>query len=110
MPTHDEIVASAEAKYAASGYGGRRRPRGRKVLPLSERKTLVSVNLNPAEREQALELGTGNLSAGIRKALSLVRDQKAAALNAIRGAAESRDQTALTQVQEDATAPGSAFD
>jgi hypothetical protein len=87
-------------------YSGRRR--GRKRLPLSERRYSTSVTISPQHADyavaQAVKAGHGtNLSGGIAACIARCLEQDQAALEAIKAAAERRDQEAVRS-------QGSAFD
>lgn len=69
----------------------KKRP-GRPSIPLSERKFATSVYVNQHTVEFLVELG-GNLSQGIAKAVELLKAQQEASFQAIKAAAERRDQT-----------------
>ena len=84
------------------------RKRGRKRLPLSERKWNVCISLSPRLGEYALVQAAkakypDNLSAGISACIERCLLQEQSALEAIQAAAERRDQDAVRS-------QGSAFD
>jgi len=87
-------------------YAGRKR--GRKRVALSERKYALSITLSPRHIEYALAQAakagyTENLSAGIGACIERCLLQEQSALDAIKAAAERRDQDTVQS-------QGSAFD
>lgn len=110
----------SDAKAAQRGFGYSR-PRGRPVLPESVRRIAICVSITPGEKAEAIELGEGNLSLGVRKALRLAKEYASVSAEAlrvemIRRAAESRDQLTVAgelpsrYAEAPGQATGSAFD
>jgi len=74
---------------------GKKRLVGRPRVPATERKSALSFYVHPADVVYMEELGSGNRSEGLAMLVRFHRAQKQAALDAIKGAAERRDQTTV---------------
>lgn len=84
----DPDQAKAEAAARHKGFYGLTRPRGRPTMPMDKRTRQASVTLQPQDFDTAKKLGGGNVSVGIRRALSLARTAPSLNLDAIEFAAK----------------------
>ena len=80
----------------------KQRRAGRPALPAHRRKVSTSITILPEHLDYALKQAeaagvTGNLSAGIGLLISRAIAAEAAALEAIKAAAERRDQTTVSE-------------
>jgi len=73
---------------------GKRKP-GRPAVPPAERKHACSFYIHPTDEAYLQDLGQGNRSEGLAMLIRFHKAQKQAALDAIKGAAERRDQSAV---------------
>lgn len=87
--TESDRKADAAAAQRGFGYA---RPRGRPTLSPGKRKNITSVTMTTDDALYCQTLGNGNISAGVRQCVKMVRDLEARSLAAIKTAAESRDQ------------------
>jgi hypothetical protein len=84
--TMEEATEMAQRMFAegeARGWRPRRektgRPVGRPPKPAGDRKHAVYISLNLEEHNQLAELGEGNVSAGVRAALRVIKGLQAEA-------------------------------